>query len=1377
MATRGFPKMVDGVPPPPPGFVPIPSGQDAPPPPPGFVPIPSGQDAPSPPGSVLEEGSDRTVASDIARGAGAGLAGILQGIGELGALGVDAVADTNYSEGVTDFFVGAKEALGLDPETTAGKAAEAITNFGAAFIPIAGWLGRAGQAARLGQTVGRAGRFGRSAQAFGRTDVGKALTGTRTRLAATTTLAAGVSDFFVSPDGTGTMSDAFDALPDVLETEGPSGLTGRDEALRRLRNKLRVGAEGTAFGAAFETVFPAARYGAGLIAQVPGVPQAARLATNGMARLGDAVTSAFPRSRRLLTAAGETPRGLFEDLESTEAFIEGTTRAAENSLIAFDRAAREFAPSMFSKVMGRGRAGIDRAYDDLFRYMQGEDNALAEYGTEVIRAADRMKSQIGNLSTTIATQVRDSGLDDTLKKQILDTFQANTNQYIRRLYKRFEDPNWIVSPSVVRSPVYKKAVDEVQKILQNMDAQRVQSGVLAAPRAMDTLRDDATREVNRLIGLDTLNSGIDPQEIARTLAENVQKGKRQIQRGDAPLYSLSDGLLRERSKFMENAPSLRELVGEIKDPRQAYLRTVGDMAQFVASSRLYDRTAREMAVDGATALARTNAGGRPLVIQGGDAEAVGKSLGYIQLPSGTPDSLFGGSYGALSGAYVAPEIYNALTLPQRMTQGVLNEVLAVTLQAKGAAQSAVTVYNPISQVRNFLSNIFVTMANGNTMRDMPFGDSFRLTAAKAADLDDPEFRKLYDIAANLGLREQQLQVNEFRELMREGSSLRTAGKISAGAQAIKDRIPFANALEKAYSGTDTFWKITNWLAERAKYTDAFRRAGLAPDALDDVAEDLVRSGLGTRTAELTGTASYLDVLAGDIVKNTTPTYSRVPELVKNIRRIPLFGNFVAFPAEIIRNTANILDQSLREMGFRASDDLIKRIGPENARILERQIRAIGAQRLSGYITSAAVIPAATATAARTALGWDENQVDALNMQAPYYMEGHQLVPLTRAGDPNVEYIDLSYMMPYDFMLTPARAAMQAYQERGVVGGAEIEQIRDAAISSLGKLLEPFASESLLGERITNVTLRRGVTPTGLQIYSENTPLGEKLSRGLIHVVGGFEPGVAQMFFQERGGEFISGRVTRAALGIPSASGQPYDMAEELGAIVSGLRPMQLRLPETFRYSGFEYNQAQREASNVFGREANANDSTAESVIDAYTRANDQLMSGQARLFALVESARALGMTDQQIRRELRDEANLGQEVIARVMRGRFRPLDLSDDRIRSVVRESRREKRVLDRLPVREIRQLTQQYRRMELPKLGSAENEALAPAPPPGFVPVQVEGAAPAAPVVGPVPAAPGPQPSAQPARTAPPPLELLGSNPFEALRNLGIAQRPPNQ
>jgi len=145
------------------------------------------------------EESDRTVASDIARGMGAGAVGLGQGIAELGAAGLDALLDTNYSQPTTDFFVGAKDNLGLDPETTAGLAAEGITNFGLAFIPIAGWLGRAGQVAKGAEVLGKGGRMARSAEAFGASRVGKGFVGSRARLAGTTTMAAGVSTSLFRP--------------------------------------------------------------------------------------------------------------------------------------------------------------------------------------------------------------------------------------------------------------------------------------------------------------------------------------------------------------------------------------------------------------------------------------------------------------------------------------------------------------------------------------------------------------------------------------------------------------------------------------------------------------------------------------------------------------------------------------------------------------------------------------------------------------------------------------------------------------------------------------------------------------------------------------------------------------------------------------------------------------------------------------------------------------------------------------------------------------------------------------------------------------------------------------------------------------------------
>ena len=61
------------------------------------------------------------------------------------------------------------------------------------------------------------------------------------------------------------------------------------------------------------------------------------------------------------------------------------------------------------------------------------------------------------------------------------------------------------------------------------------------------------------------------------------------------------------------------------------------------------------------------------------------------------------------------------------------------------------------------------------------------------------------------------------------------------------------------------------------------------------------------------------------VRNTMPTYSKVPLAIKGVRNLPL-GNFVAFPAETLRGSFNVMNLStkeilsgdpiLREMGYR-----------------------------------------------------------------------------------------------------------------------------------------------------------------------------------------------------------------------------------------------------------------------------------------------------------------------------------------------------------------------------------------------------------------------------------------------------------------------------
>ena len=68
-----------------------------------------------------------------------------------------------------------------------------------------------------------------------------------------------VADFTMAPDGVGTISDAFDSAPNFMKTEDAYdfakedfGFTGRDEALRRLRNKLRIAGEGALLSGIFD---------------------------------------------------------------------------------------------------------------------------------------------------------------------------------------------------------------------------------------------------------------------------------------------------------------------------------------------------------------------------------------------------------------------------------------------------------------------------------------------------------------------------------------------------------------------------------------------------------------------------------------------------------------------------------------------------------------------------------------------------------------------------------------------------------------------------------------------------------------------------------------------------------------------------------------------------------------------------------------------------------------------------------------------------------------------------------------------------------------------------------------------------------------------
>ena len=110
--------------------------------------------------------------------------------------------------------------------------------------------------------------------------------------------------------------------------------------------------------------------------------------------------------------------------------------------------------------------------------------------------------------------------------------------------------------------------------------------------------------------------------------------------------------------------------------------------------------------------------------------------------------------------------------------------------------------------------------------------------------------------------------------------------------------------EDFYTAEDDFWKIFTFLGEKAKIKNAYRDAGLR---------------LGQEFTDMNGVKRLfndrtLNELSADLVRNNVPNYSYVSDFVKGLRKFPL-GNFVAFPAEIMRTGMNIIDTAIKEINY------------------------------------------------------------------------------------------------------------------------------------------------------------------------------------------------------------------------------------------------------------------------------------------------------------------------------------------------------------------------------------------------------------------------------------------------------------------------------
>jgi len=1416
--------------------------------------------------------------AEFARGVASAPVEFARGLGELAALGVDAAFDTDYVDDVSAAFDAADRFVGT-PTTPVGTTTRDLLVFGAGAIPIAGWIGRAGQVAKTGRGLGATSRFMKSAEKFGGTKTGKQLLGNRAKVLGATALASGVYDAVVSSAGRSTLSDQFEFLPEALKTEKDTGLTGREEAFRQFRNRARQGAEAAALSSVFDTALLGLGRGSRALGSAPVIGPAlsgtARATLKGWDVLGKyagklpGAETVKEQAVRYFAPGG----GLAPQIRANIREVQGISRSLQNeisnALSRYDRASRKVVKASAKRA---DRADLMKQVErDVLRYLDAPTGTplATKYGEDFQKAVDDLVQIDTDLTDLLIKNLEDivSGSPTVSGKQgipedmlplgaqkekaraVLEIVKANHEagkNHLTRVYQLYQDPEQLYrslgGKNLMESPQFKAAEDLLVRLKKT--------------EAKGPITDEYARAAAQKTLLDMLNLkptgdvDLTPEVIQKQINKRLAQVRKEVlgeQRGvtlqDTPIFKLEKGILQERVPLMDHAP-VRALLGEFTDPKERLGYMLDQMATLNTSLRFYGQQART-AVPAAEGLAKIDSGLRPAYVylpgaKSGNIEkefadlsmAVGagksnqklrdeaatklREEGYVKLGDEDLNDIAGGRFGALSGMYVPKELYDNLNAPLQLNMNPISQVGAILNQMKGLTQKMTIVPNPASRVRDIIGNKLMTIASGNMASG--FGQTegqslltiFRGLQGLDQEGTDALARKL-DL---VGVTDSNVLLRTLQGIQQEGPKFGAPQRLRSAIETLETKTPIMAPMleffEKTTQGADALAKARVLLSEEAKLRELvgsvansaddervvfnwLERSGLVDRTRSelDLVDDLAGAGRGGRAKR---TLDSFEVAAADRTRKFMPTYSEIGLAVRSADRLLPFGNFTSFASENIRNMANILEQGVKELAAQVDDDLVRELGQEKAERLVRATRAHGAQRLTGLLTIATIVPKSIVRAGQNSTGMTDEQMDRLHEQADYFQKGQDLVPLEFSGDGKIKYINLSYVAPYSFVTDAAQAALRGYQERGRLDQSEVQQIGGSVYDLVGALADPFASEAIFFERVRDALPsagpgslgigRGGVTQTGARIYNPSDSWGTKASQGFVHVVDSVVPAIVKLGVSGQRGDIEPGRLTRAMTGTPGPRAQEYNVAEEIGRQITGFTPMEINLKKDAEFAAYEYGPLRSDAKKVAYRAIERADTTPEDMFNAWGNYLDSLYRSQSKLYNEILAYRELGLSDQEIRRNLIQKGRLGKDEVNVIMRGEFMP-GLATDEIRKDVAiqtnvEGRR--RVTEDVPWSELNRLSAERRGQRLapeefrrrrqeasePNLGAVDTGE-------DFIPPTAVPEAPptAAPTSTPLFGEPAPTAAAPTAPQQPPAQELLGGNLIDRLRNMEIFQR----
>ncbi len=1148
-------------------------------------------------------------------GLGSGVLKIPEGVFSLGATLIDLGAGTDNAAQVEEFFADINPFDEYAEATAAGRLSELLVNLA---VPAGLAAKKAGQLAKVAVATKKNGKyikFGAQAAAAGAAD------------------AVAIADV----EEAGTLGDLVGGLTAIdRESDNPQ---------TELLNRLKFGTEGALFTAGLSGLFTGAkrlategeklrfsnnkfnrfldkfgskfRSRAGKEKDFFDIETAAmgeraadvNIAENVGFTIQKQMDKIFPRIKRVGDQLPDVKRAELTD-EMGEVLLSGKPRKEllDKGQVVFEEMDQVKWNNLRDKLVKKGMKP-----DDI---------------KEVYEELQRIRGTWGTLFTGLGSR-----LDETSLAQFKNVMGDKWRNYLDTNYKMFSNK------SIIPALNYKPATEAVDKLKQIfMDAKPGLGSVEA-----ENLVTDLYKNASLPAGFN-LNRSSDvifnlPDFAAKTVLDDAANFK--------GIANMSE--LKPEMKVL-----FQELFGKDKSALQLILNGTNKLSMITRRNQMFDNLVKKSNERAAAGLrpmladTREEAVGffkdefRAINMDPGKKLAAGgvdlSKLSQAQEAALRQDQVIQGITNPLQGKFAINGVADALeetskNLGAKSMVGKMYENFI--LYPKATSQIAKTILSPITHVRNFLSASAFATANGIipgvTLTPAMMKEAY--SALQTSMKGTRQQNELYQKLLRLGVVNSQVQVGDLVKLMEDVKFGETFNSYNGLSKFLEGPRKLFKASQDMYTAEDDFWKIGSWTAEMNRLENSFAQKGLTRGM-----SFIDKSGQAVKL-----TQDYFEKEAANIVKNNIPNYSYVSDFVKGLRKLPV-GNFVSFPAEIMRTSTNIVRRALDEISFTAKLADGSTIKP---------LQNIGYKRLAGMAATTLAVPYAAVEGAKALYNVTEDEMDAMRRYVADWSKNSTLIPLRDEETGKLKYVDFSHMNAYDTITRPLQTVLNRVGQGETDNDGMVDDFILGLIDSTKELGLPFISESIWTEALTDITIRGGKTPEGYQVWNPEDTIGGKVSSMVGHLVESQAPfNYKQLNRMRLASKPIDDE------GRFDERGNEYELGNELAGI-AGLRAIDIDPAKGITYKISELQKRERLAKDLFKRPSlKGGVVTPEEIVDAYINANRALFAAKSNFMKDYDAAITLGISGNDLDERMNRVSKRDRFAIED---GEFRPYEPSRD--------------------------------------------------------------------------------------------------------------------